>query len=268
MKFLSLIDMTGQLIQNVASPGAGTDAANKNYVDNLINGLAWKQPVRAATTANIANVLTGAPNTLDGVTLVATDRVLVKDQTTQSGNGVYTVTTVGTGANGVWARSTDMDAANEFVNATVYVSEGTVNADKAFTQTANAPITVGTTNLSWAQVGGGSAYTAGNGLQLSTSTFSVLADPVAGGGISVTASGVKVDTAVVVRKFAQLVGDGSTTNIPVTHNLATQDVQIDVRDASTNQKVQVDFTSTSTTVTTLNFATAPTTNQYRVTVQA
>lgn len=269
MKFLSTIDMSNQLIQNVASPSAATDAANKQYVDNVANGLSWKNAARVATTANVATLAGGAPNTVDGVTLAANDRVLVKNQTTSSQNGIYTVTTVGTGANGTWTRALDMDSSPEFPNATVYVSEGTTQSDTQWTVTTNAPITVGTTNITWAQVGtGGTTYSAGNGLSLATTTFSVLADPVSGGGISVTASGVKVDTAVVVRKFSQAVGDGSTTNIAVTHNLGTQDIQVEVRDATTNAKVMVDWVATSTTVATLNFAVAPTASQYRVTIQA
>jgi hypothetical protein len=265
MKFLSTIDMSSQVIANLASPSAATDAANKSYVDGVANGLSWKNAVRAATTTNgtLATAYASA-SVIDGVTLATGNRILIKNQTTQSENGIYVVA-----ASGAPTRATDMDAAAEFPNATVYVSEGTTLADTQWTVTTNAPVTVGTTAITWAQVGtGGTTYSAGNGLSLATTTFSVLADPVSGGGISVTASGVKVDTAVVVRKFSQAVGDNTTTNIAVTHNLGTQDVEVEVRDATSNAKVMVDWTSTSTTVVTLNFAVAPTTNQYRVTVQA
>jgi hypothetical protein len=261
------LDLQSQLIQNVGSPSAATDAANKSYVDNLINGLQWKQPARAATTANIANLLTGAPNTVDGVTLVANDRVLVKNQTTQSGNGIYTVTTVGTGANGVWARASDMDVAAEFPNASVYVAEGTTQADTNWTVTTNAPVTVGTTAIVWAQVGtGGTTYSAGNGLSLASTTFSVLADPVSGGGISVAAAGVKVDTAVVVRKFAANIGNGALTTIAVTHNLGTQDITWSLRDVTGQAFMMTDGVATDANTLTLTFAVAPTTNQYRVVV--
>lgn len=261
------LDLQSQLIQNVGSPSAATDAANKAYVDNLIQGLQWKQPARAATTANITNLLTAAPNTLDGVTLVANDRVLVKNQTTQSGNGIYTVTTVGTGANGVWARATDMDTSAEFPNASVYVAEGTTQADTNWTVTTNAPITVGTTAVVWAQVGtGGTTYSAGNGLQLASTTFSVLADPVAGGGIAVTASGVKLDTAVAVRKYAASIGNGALTSIAVTHNLGTQDITWSLRDVSGNAFMFTDGVATDANTLTLTFAVAPTSNQYRVVV--
>jgi phage-related tail fiber protein len=147
-KMLNGIDLNGQRGQNFADPSAANDAATKSYVDNLAAGLAWKPVVRAATTANVT--LSGT-QTIDGVALVASDRVLVKDQSTASGNGIYVV------AAGAWVRATDADSAAELVNATVLVSEGTTNADKAWTQTVNAPITVGTTGLTFAQFGGGGA---------------------------------------------------------------------------------------------------------------
>lgn len=286
-KFGNGIDLVNQKVINLGSPSAANDAVNKIYVDNLLDGRSWKMAVRAATTTNIT--LSGT-QTVDGVALAVNDRVLVKDQSTASGNGLYLV------ASGAWTRTSDADTGAELVNATVYVSEGTVNGDKAFTQTANAPITVGTTSLVWAAVGGGTAYTAGNGLQLSGSTFSVvpngtsidvsgsgvkIADAAggagltvsagilavgAGTGITVAADAVAIDPSVVVRKYATLIGDGATTAIAVTHNLGSQDVTYSVRDATSNEFIDTDAVATSTNVLTLTFAVAPTSNQYRVVV--
>lgn len=293
-KFLNGIDLNNQRIVLVASPSTGTDATNKDYVDNLIQGLSWKQAVRVATTANgtLASAFANG-SVIDGVTLVTGNRILIKDQTTQTENGIYTVN-----ASGAPTRATDADTAAELVNATVYVSEGTVNADKAFTQTANAPITVGSTNLAFAQQGGGTAYSAGNGLQLSSTTFSVqangssidvsgsgvrIADAAAGAGITstsgvlavgagtgitVNADDVAINTSVVVRKYAVAIGDGSATSIAVTHSLGTQDITWSVRDATSHAFVETDGVATSTTVLTLTFATAPTSGQYRVVVHA
>ena len=294
-KFFNGIDLTNKAIINVADPTNANDGVNKNYVDNLVQGLQWKQPVRAATTSNIANLDTGAPNTLDGVTLAAGNRVLVKNQTTTSANGIYVVTTVGTGSNGVWARAADMDAASEFPNATVYVSEGTTQADKAFTQTANAPITVGTTAISWVEVGGGTTYSAGNGLSLAGSTFSVQADGGslqvsgsgvriadaaagaglmlnsgvlnvgAGTGITVGADDISIDNSVVVRKFA---ADCAATTNPqtFTHNLGTLDVNVQIFIKSTGELVESDITATNVNSVSVDFGGAPTAAQYRVVV--
>lgn len=263
LKIMNGLDLQSQLITNVASPSANTDAANKAYVDGLVQGLSWKTSVRAATTAN-GTLATAYANgsVIDGVTLATGNRILIKNQTTQSENGIYTVN-----ASGAPTRATDMDAAAEFPNATVYVSEGTTQADTGWTVTTNAPVTVGTTAITWAQIGtGGTTYTAGNGLQLSSNAFSVLADPVSGGGIAVTASGVKVDTAVVVRKYAANIGNASLTTIAVTHNLGTQDITWSLRDVSTNTFAWTDGVATDANTLTLTFAVAPTTNQYRVVV--
>lgn len=255
-KILTGIDLNGQRGQNFADPSAANDAATKSYVDNLAAGLAWKPIARAATTANVT--LSGT-QTIDGVALIAGDRVLVKDQSTASGNGIYVV------AAGAWSRATDADSAAELVNATVLVSEGTNNADNAWTQTVNAPITVGTTGLTFAQFGGGgAAYTAGNGLTLTSQDFAV----GAGTGISVGADTVGIDTAVVVRKYAATIGDGSTTAIAVTHNLGTKDITYSLQVVSTGEFVDTDATATSTNVLTLTFPTAPTAGQYRVVVHA
>jgi len=250
------VDNANQRLLNLADPSSATDGANKNYVDNAINGLAWKQPVRAASTTNLT---LSAPQTIDGVAVVAGDRVLAKDQTTASANGIYVV------AAGAWSRAADSDAAGELVNATAYVAEGTVNADKAFTQTSNAPITVGTTALAFAQVGGGTSYTAGNGLALSGTTFAV--NPAAGAGILVAAGGVSVDTAVVVRKFPFTIGDGVANPITVTHNLNTLDVQYAVYEVATGAIVGLETSSRTVNTLVFTFAVTPTTGQYRVVVQ-
>lgn len=117
------------------------------------SGAGWLAPCRVATTANVATLAGGAPNTVDGVPLALNDRVLVKDQTTASQNGIYTVTTLGTGANGTWARATDADAVGELVaGTTVSVNEGTLNGDSDWTITTNGVITPGTTAHTWNRV--------------------------------------------------------------------------------------------------------------------
>ena len=291
-KFLNGIDAASQNIINVADPSSAQHAATKAYVDSVVNGLQWKAPVRVASTAN---VLVSNPGTavFDGITLSNGERILLKSQTSHSEDGIY----VFNGSAAALTRAADMDAVGETKGATVFVLEGSTNADKAFTQTAEI-VTLGTTAMNWVQFGGaGSTYTAGNGLTESPAgTFNVantdgalnvsansvdLATGVAGAGltltsgvlavgagtgISVAADAVAVDTSVVVRKFAQSIGNGSLTSIAVTHNLGTQDVTVSVRDASSNAAVWTDWTATDTNNVTLTFATAPTSNQYRVVV--
>ena len=254
-KFLTGIDVDNQRIINVADPTSATDAVNRQYLESLIQGLRWKQPVRAASTANVTTSSPGT--TLDGVTLTAGDRILLKNQTTGSQNGIYTWSASASAL----VRATDADTAAEVHGAAVMVQEGTVNANKLFTQTADS-VTLNTTTLTFVEFsGGGSTYTAGNGLGLSGGAFSV----TAGAGIVVDGSGVSIDTAVVARKYAIAVPSGSTT-ATITHNLGTKDVVVAVYVVSSNELVECDVAMATTNTVTLTFATAPTSNQYRCVV--
>lgn len=156
--------MSDNKITGVAAPTAGTDATNKNYVDALVAGLSWKHAVRVATTGNIS--LIGAPATIDGVALVAGDRVLVKAQTAGAENGIY----VFDGADLV--RADDMSDAAEFSAATVYVQEGSSQADTGWTQTSEVA-SVGTDSVAFVQFTGNGTFVAGVGLDLTGNTFSV-----------------------------------------------------------------------------------------------
>lgn len=143
-------------------------------VDKAVGGLAWKQPVRAKTTAalpantysngtaGVGATLTGSANgalaAQDGVSLVAGDRLLVSDEATGARNGIYVVTQLGdAGSPYILTRAADADEPAELVSATVKVSEGSVNADSEWLQTMDAPITIGTTVLAWDAAGGGIA---------------------------------------------------------------------------------------------------------------
>lgn len=172
-------------ITAVALPTAGADAANKQYVDDLAAGIAWKDHVRAGTTANIT---LSAPQTIDGVSVIANDRVLVKNQTTPAQNGIYTV------AAGAWSRASDVNAEQEIINAACFISEGTTLADTAWVCTANAPITLETTPLPFVQFAGGAAATAGAGLVQNGNAFDVVAGDTS---LTVSADAVIVNTAVI-----------------------------------------------------------------------
>ncbi|MBK8968629.1 MAG: hypothetical protein R3D58_07055 [Saprospiraceae bacterium] len=120
----------------------------------LTNAFAWKQSARVATTANIT--LSGN-QTLDGVTTNTGDRVLVKNQTTASENGVYIT------ASGAWARAGDLDAAAEFGNGQViFVEEGTAQGESIWLLTTDGSITVGSTSLAYSRLGRAGQATPGN----------------------------------------------------------------------------------------------------------
>jgi hypothetical protein len=174
------LNMGGNLISNVAAPVSGADAATKNYVDAATTGLSWKQATQCATTANIT--LSGL-QTLDTYTTIAGDRVLVKNQTTPSQNGIYIA------AVGSWTRAADMNLSAEFPNATVYVSQGATLRDTGWTQ-INDGITVDTSAVSFIQFSGSGTYTAGTGLTLSGNTFSISSPiPTTLGGTGLTTTG-------------------------------------------------------------------------------
>ena len=155
------------------------------------SGLDWKQSCRLATTANIATILTGAPNSVDGKSVAQGDRILVKNQTTNAfENGIYTVTTVGTGSNGVWARASDANSAALLNTGTAVFIEDGGQADTLWILTTPAPITLGVTALTFSNFG---TYTAGSGINITSGVITAVADP--NGGLSVTGTGIKAVSA-------------------------------------------------------------------------
>jgi hypothetical protein len=151
------------LISATAVPTADGHLANKLYVDNAAAGTTFVAGCVAATTANIT---LSAPQTIDGIAVVAGNRVLVKNQTTTTQNGIYVV------AAGAWTRATDYDVAAEVNKTSVFVSSGTVNAATAWAQTATIT-TVGTQAMVFAQTSAANSYTGGAGMVLSGNTFNV-----------------------------------------------------------------------------------------------
>jgi hypothetical protein len=162
----------GFKITNLADPTNDQDAATKYYVDTVAQGLDVKASVLVATTANIT--LSGA-QTIDGVSVVAGDRVLVKSQTTQADNGIYVAAT------GSWARSADANTWDELVSAYTFVEEGSTYADTGWVCTINKGGTLGTTPITWSQFSGAGTYLAGTGLTLSGNTFSITNTAVTAG---------------------------------------------------------------------------------------
>lgn len=259
LRSLTGFDANNQRLVGLADGSSATDAVTLQQLQALVRGLSWKDEVRAATTTNgtLATAFANA-QTIDGVTLATGDRILIKDQSTAAENGIYVVA-----ASGAPTRATDADSTTELENASVFVSLGTVNADKAFTQTATVT-TPGTTAQTWVQFGGGTSITAGNGLT-GTTTISVLLDTAS--GMIVSGTGLKIDPSVVTRKFA---ADCVATTNPqtFTHSLGTKDVHVMVKRASDDVFVLADVTATSTTAVSVDFGGAPTVGQYRVIVFA
>ena len=158
------IAMGTSKITGLGDPTAAQDAATKNYVDNTVQGLDAKASCRVGTTANIT--LSGT-QTIDGVAVIAGDRVLVKDQTTTANNGIYVA------AASTWARSTDADTWDELVHAYTFVESGTVNANNGFVCTIAPGGTLGSTSVTWVQFSGAGQITAGAGLTKTGNTLNV-----------------------------------------------------------------------------------------------
>lgn len=197
------VSMNSQTITNVSDPVNAQDAATKGFVEATSQGLDVKDSCVAATTGNIT-ISTALNNgdTLDGVSLSTNDRVLVKDQSTASQNGIYIV-----GSSP--ARADDLAAGADAAGMFTFVEQGTVNADNGFVCTSNkGSAVVGTNNLTFAQFSGAGQITAGDGLDKSGNTLSV--DLKANGGIVIESTEMAVDLGASSITGTLAVGDGGT----------------------------------------------------------
>jgi len=270
------VSVNSQKITNLLDPTNPQDAATKAYVDAARQGLDVKDSVKAASIANVS--LTGA-QTIDTISLVAGDRVLLKNQTAGAENGIWIVSA------SAWSRATDADTATKLTSgAFVFVEQGS-QADSGWVMTTDGAITVGTTAISWAQFSGAGQITAGAGLTKNGNTIDVATASTARIVVNtdsidlatVTASntnptiatsvvsGVTVDSygrvtgvATSNTKFAGqntllTVTSGSAT-WTVTHNLGTQDAIVQIRQVSNNEVVEADIVLTSTNVATITLA--------------
>lgn len=183
------LNMQGNSIFNLGSPSSPGDATNKGYVDGLATGLSWKSLVRLATvaalspatiynngTAGVGATLTGVSVgvlTIDGRAVALNDRVLIQSESDQTHNGIYLCTTAGTlGVTYVLTRATDANTGVLLLRATVAVSAGATDSNKAFTQITPATITVGSSNIIFVQFLN-TTYNAGTGLDLTGNIFSL-----------------------------------------------------------------------------------------------
>lgn len=260
------VSMNAQRIISLADPTTNTDAATKNYVDQAVQGLDAKASVHASTTGtNIANLATAAPNTLDSVTLVVGDRVLVKDQTTPSQNGIYVIQTLGTGANGVWLRALDMDAWTEVPSSYVWVENGAALADTGWICTADAAGTLGTTAITWTQFSAAGAAIAGQGLTKTGNTIDIVG--LGNGGITVNADSIQVDS-TVARFYSNQATHGAGTTIVITaatHGChASKSLHVMVVDEASGNVEIPDITISAVGDVTVTYAVSVSANSKRV----
>lgn len=215
-----------------ARSGFGSDSlVNKTYVDSVANGLDVKASVRVATTANLAGTYNNGAGTItassngaisvDGVSLVVNDRILVKDQSTAAQNGFYKVTTVGSGSAAfVLTRTPDADAASELTaGAFTFTEEGSANADNGYVLSTNGAITLGTTGITFEQFSGAGQISAGNGLTKTGNTIDAVgtADKitVSANAITIASSYVGQNTITTLGTITTGVWNG--TDIGVAH---------------------------------------------------
>jgi hypothetical protein len=156
--------MSNNKVTGLGTPTADTDAATKAYVDSVAQGIDAKASCRAATTANIT--LSGT-QTIDGVAVIAGDRVLVKDQSSAAENGIYVA------AAGAWARAADANTWDELVSAFTFVEQGSTNGNNGYICTISAGGTLGVTAVTWAQFSGAGQINAGTGMSKTGNTLNV-----------------------------------------------------------------------------------------------
>lgn len=188
-------------------PAASNDIANKAYVDSIAQGLSVKDACTAATTINLTSTYNNGASgvgatltnsstlvafTVDGYNANLNDRILVKNQTSSLQNGIYKVTTVGSSVIAwVLTRATDSDTWAKLVSAFTFILSGTTQANTSWVSTVAAGGTLGTTAVTWVQFSGAAAYTAGTGLTLAGTLFSLTAPvTVALGGTNRTSAGI------------------------------------------------------------------------------
>ena len=258
-KFFTDLDLQSvSKVINVPTPTAAGDAVPKSYVDSAVEGLAWKDSARVATQSNINLASPGA--TIDGITMVSQDRVLVRNQSTQSQNGIY----VWNGSATALTRSLDASTFAELEQAIITVEEGT-DAGTTWRQTQINGI-IDTNNVIFSSFA--AAAPAASETTAGIAEIATQAEVDAGTDDARIITPLKLATwSGRIRKYAASFGDGSATSYVITHNFNTRDVTVVVfPNSGTYDNVEVDVGRTSVNEVTLVFATAPASNAYRVVV--
>ena len=246
-----LVKRDGSGNAKVATPTDAAHIATKGYVDAARQGLDVKQSVRAATVGaiNISADLE-AGDLIDGVTLVAGDRVLVKDQSTATENGIYVAV-----ASGAASRSSDANGTadtGELKPGTfTFVEEGAVNSDKGFVVSTNGTITIGSTSIAWTQFSGAGSFTAGDGLSQSGNTINV---NVTSNRTAITADAIDISANYVGQSSITTLGTITTGTWNGT-DVAVADGGTGASDATTARtNLGIKTTGTAATTTTATLA--------------
>lgn len=255
-QFLSNLDLNGAArVTNALNGVSAQDYATVSQLNSAVEGLAWKDSVRVSTQGNLNLASPGA--TVDGVTMVTNDRMLVRSQTAGAENGIY----IWNGAATPATRSLDANIADELEQAVTTVEEGT-SAGATFRQTVvNA--TLGVTTLTWTSFGtsAGAASEATAGI----AELATQAETDAGTDDLRIVTPLKLATySGLLRKRTQTFGDGTSTQYTHTHNLNSDDVVVEVyRTSGVKDTIICDVDRTSVNAVRFTFAVAPTTNLFR-----
>ena len=245
-------------ILNLPDPTLAQHPATKSYVDSAVEGLAWKDSVRVATAANVT--LTGPGATIDGVSMEANNRVLVKDQAAASQNGIY----IWNGAAVSMTRAVDASTFPELEQAVVTVEEGT-SAGASFRQSA-VNGTIDSSAVNWTNFGTSAAA--------ATESVAGIAEIATQGEADTGTDDQRIVTPLKManwagrkRKHTQNFGDGSATSYNIDHNFNTREVHVEVyRNSGSYDTVLCDVTRPSVNRVTLAFAAAPASNAFTVVV--
>jgi hypothetical protein len=260
---IEIADFAAGVIETTLTGGSSNLVradAIKTAIDNAAQATDWKDAVRVSTT--VAGTLASSfvnGQTIDGQVLATGDRILIKDQSTGSENGIYTVN-----ASGVPTRAIQADTANEVWSAACYTMQGTVNGGTSWVNTNTTLPTLGSTALTFAQISGATTPDA------STSTkgkiqIATLAETEAKTDNLKAVVSANLTNFPIKKSFS--CGDGAALFYVLTHNLGTTDVIVQVsRVVSPFDVVNCDIERTSTNSVTVRFAVAPTTNQFRVNI--
>lgn len=253
----------GRTVTGVPTPVASTDVANKAYVDGAIESLAWKDSVRAASTGNLT--LTGPGATIDGVTMVANDRFLAKDQTTPNQNGIY----IWTGSATPATRAPDANTFEELENAVVGVEEGTTQALTWWRQSA-VNGTIGVTAVAFGSFMSGAPDASESTKGIAEIATQTEADTGTDDLRIMTPLKTRNLKNAFNRTAVATVGDGSALSFNVDHNFNTRDVIVTVYRLSGNyDDIMVDIQRPTLNRVTVVFGTgnAPASNAVRIVVQ-